>query len=97
MTMLVTPFLHNAAAVIVMGSIAASLAQQLDFAVDPFLMTVAVGASSDFLSPIGHQCNALVMGPVGYRFSDYWHLGLPLSIVVAVCAAPLILLIWPLQ
>lgn len=97
MTMLVTPLLHHAAAVIVMGPIAVSLAHRLGFAVDPFLMTVAVGASCDFLSPIGHQCNTSVMDPGGYRFSDYWHLGLPLSIVVAVCGVPLILLIWPLH
>ena len=78
-TMLLTPLLHHAAAVIVMGPVAAALAKQLGFAIDPFLMAVAVGAGSDFLSPIGHQCNTLVLGPGGYRFGDYWRLGLPLS------------------
>ena len=96
-TMLVTPLLHHAAAVIVMGPVAASLAQQMHVNVDPFLMAVAVGAGSDFLSPIGHQCNTLVMGPGGYRFSDYWRLGLPLSILVVLCGVPLILSAWPLH
>jgi di/tricarboxylate transporter len=96
-TMLVTPLVHHAAAVLVMGPVAASLAKSLGFQVDPFLMAVAVGASCDFLSPIGHQCNTLVMGPGGYRFSDYWHLGLPLSILVVIGGVPLILAAWPLH
>src|SRR5581483_6128041 len=96
-TMLVTPLLHHAAAVIVMGPIAASIAQQLGFGLDPFLMAVAVGASCDFLSPIGHQNNTFVMGPGGYRFTDYWHLGLPLSTLVVLAGVPLILLVWPLH
>ena len=96
-TMLVTPLLHHAAAVIVMGPVAASLAHQLGLNVDAFLMAVAVGAGSDFLSPVGHQCNTLVMGPGGYRFGDYWHLGLPLSALVVLCGVPLILLVWPLR
>jgi di/tricarboxylate transporter len=96
-SMLVTPLLHHAAAVLVMGPIAASLAGQLGLKPDPFLMAVAVGASCDFLSPIGHQCNTLVMGPGGYRFGDYWHLGLPLSLLVALAGSPLIALAWPLR
>lgn len=94
-TMVFTPLLHHAAAVIIMGPIAASLAKSLGLQIDPFLMAVAVGASCDFLSPIGHQCNTLVMGPGGYRFSDYWHLGLPLSALVVLVGVPLIALIWP--
>jgi di/tricarboxylate transporter len=96
-TMLLTPLLHHATAVIVMGPVAASLAHRLGLNVDPFLMAVAVGASCDFLSPIGHQCNTLVMGPGGYRFTDYWRLGLPLSTLVVVLGVPLILLVWPLH
>jgi di/tricarboxylate transporter len=96
-TMLLTPILHHAAAVIVMGPVAAALARQLGFAMDPFLMAVAVGAGSDFLSPIGHQCNTLVLGPGGYRFADYWRLGLPLSTIVLVVGVPLIALVWPLH
>jgi len=96
-TMLVTPLVHHAAAVLVMGPVAASLAKSLGLQIDPFLMAVAVGASCDFLSPIGHQCNAFVMGPGGYRFADYWHLGLPLSALVVICGVPLILVAWPLH
>jgi len=96
-TMLITPILHHAAAVLVMGPIAASLAQQLGYRIDPFLMAVAFGAGSDFLSPIGHQSNTLVMGLGGYRFGDYWKLGLPLSLMVVVLGVPLIMLVWPLH
>jgi di/tricarboxylate transporter len=96
-TMLLTPLIHHAAAVLVMGPVAAAIARHLGVNIDPFLMAVAVGASCDFLSPIGHQCNTLVMGPGGYRFGDYWHLGLPLSVLVAICGVPLILLAWPLH
>ena len=64
---------------------------------DAYLMAVAVGAACDFLTPIGHQCNTLVMGPGGYRFSDYWKLGLPLSIIVIAIATPLIVTVWPLN
>ena len=96
-TMLMTPILHHAAAVLVMGPIAASLAQQLGYQIDPFLMAVAFGAGSDFLSPIGHQSNTLVMGLGGYRFGDYWKLGLPLSVLVLVLGVPLIILFWPLH
>jgi di/tricarboxylate transporter len=96
-TMLMTPVLHHAAAVLVMGPIAAALAQQLGYKIDPFLMAVAVGAGSDFLSPIGHQSNTLVMGLGGYRFGDYWKLGLPLSLLVILLGTPLIMIVWPLH
>lgn len=95
--MLLTPFLNNAATVLVVGPIAATLAGRLNLNADPFLMAVALGAACDFLTPIGHQCNTLVMGPGGYRFSDYPRLGLPLSILVVVVGVPLIALVWPLQ
>lgn len=93
--MAVTPFLNNAATVLVMGPIGASLAQKLGLNPDPFLMAVSVGAACDFLTPIGHQCNTLVMGPGGYRFGDYARLGLPLSLMVIVVGTPLISLFWP--
>jgi di/tricarboxylate transporter len=93
--MLVTPFLNNAATVLVMGPVAASLAGQLGYGVDAFLMAVAIGAACDFLTPIGHQCNTLVMGPGGYSFTDYWRLGLPLSCIVVLVGVPLIVLFWP--
>ncbi len=94
--MAVTPFLNNAATVLVMAPIAASFAGKLGHNPDPFLMAVAIGAACDFLTPIGHQCNTLVMGPGGYRFGDYWRLGLPLSLIVAIVGVPLIALFWPL-
>jgi di/tricarboxylate transporter len=95
--MLVTPVLNNAATVLLMGPIAAGFAMKLGLSVDPFLMAVAIGASCDFLTPFGHQSNTLVMGPGGYRFGDYGRLGLPLSIIVAVVAVPLIMLVWPMR
>lgn len=94
--MAVTPFLNNAATVLVMGPIAAAFATKLGYRPDPFLMAVAIGAACDFLTPIGHQSNTLVMGPGGYRFGDYWRLGLPLSILVLALGVPLIALFWPL-
>lgn len=95
--MAVTPFLNNAATVLVMAPIAANFAGQLHYRPDGFLMAVAVGAACDFLTPIGHQCNTLVMGPGGYRFGDYWRLGLPLSILVIVLGVPLIGFVWPMR
>ena len=94
--MAVTPFLNNAATVLVMAPIAASFAKSLGYQPDPFLMAVAIGAACDFLTPIGHQCNTLVMGPGGYRFADYARLGAPLSLLVIVLGVPLIMLFWPL-
>jgi di/tricarboxylate transporter len=93
--MAVTPFLNNAATVLVMAPIAAGFAQNLGYNPNPFLMAVAIGAACDFLTPIGHQCNTLVMGAGGYRFGDYWRLGLPLSLMVIVLGVPLIALVWP--
>jgi di/tricarboxylate transporter len=91
-----SPFLHNAPTVLVLGPIGALLAQRLHLNPDSFLMAVATGAGCDFLTPVGHQCNTLVMGPGGYKFSDYWKLGLPLSILVIGVGAPLIAWVWPL-
>lgn len=95
--MAVTPFLNNAATVLVMAPIAASFARSLNYNPDPFLMAVAIGAACDFLTPIGHQSNLLVMGPGGYSFGDYWRLGLPLSIIVVSVGVPLIALFWPFK
>ncbi|RAR64644.1 TrkA family protein [Onishia taeanensis] len=96
LSMLLSNVINNAAAALLMAPIAASLAKGFGVSLDPFLMVVAVSASCAFLTPIGHQSNTLVMGPGGYRFSDYWKLGLPLSLVVIVTAIPLILWVWPL-
>ncbi len=97
LTLLLSNVINNAAAALLMAPIAANLASGMQVSLDPFLMAVAVSASCAFLTPIGHQSNTLVMGPGGYRFRDYWKLGLPLSVVVTLTAIPLILLIWPLS
>ncbi len=94
--MAVTPFLNNAATVLVMAPIGVAMAEQLELRPDAFLMAVAVGAGSDFLTPIGHQCNTLVMGPGGYRFADYPRLGIPLSLMILVLGTVLIQYFWPL-
>ncbi|MCH4810373.1 SLC13 family permease [Vreelandella neptunia] len=96
LSMLLSNVVNNAAAALLMAPIAVSLANGFDVSLDPFLMIVAVSASCAFLTPIGHQSNTLVLGPGGYRFGDYWKLGLPLSLVVLAVAIPLILLVWPL-
>ena len=93
--MLVTPFLNNAATVLVMAPIAVSFSKSLGYVPDAFLMAVAIGAGCDFLTPIGHQCNTLVMGPGGYKFGDYARLGAPLSLLVILVAVPMLLLVWP--
>ncbi|HEX9922638.1 MAG TPA: SLC13 family permease, partial [Anaerolineae bacterium] len=86
----------NAAAAVLMAPIAISVAGGMGASPDPFLMSVAIGASCAFLTPIGHQSNTLVMGPGGYRFGDYWRMGLLLEVVIAVVSIPLIMLFWPL-
>lgn len=95
-TMTLSDFMNNAATAVVMAPIAVSIAQALGVNIDPFLMTVALGASCSFLTPVGHQNNTLVMGPGGYKFFDYFRLGLPLEIIVLVLGLPLILWTWPL-
>jgi di/tricarboxylate transporter len=95
--MAVTPFLNNAATVLVMAPIAAEFAGDLGYRPEAFLMAVAIGAGCDFLTPIGHQCNTLVMGPGGYRFSDYPRLGLPLSFLVVIVAVPMLMIVWPMS
>ncbi len=96
-TMTLSDVMNNAATAVVMGPIAASLAQSLGYNIDPFLMAVAVGASCAFLTPIGHQNNTLVMGPGGYHFGDYWRMGLPLEIIILVVSLPVIMYVWPLR
>ncbi len=93
----VTPFLNNAATVLVMGPIAASFATALEYRPEAFLMAVAIGAGCDFLTPVGHQCNTLVLGPGGYKFSDYPRLGLPLSFIIVLVSVPTLLWVWPVS
>ncbi|MBD8064487.1 SLC13 family permease [Devosia sp. PTR5] len=94
-SMAVTPFLNNAATVLVMAPIAAVFATGLGYRPEAFLMATAIGAGCDFLTPIGHQCNTLVMVPGGYRFGDYWRLGLPLSVMVVIVGVPALMFFWP--
>ncbi len=91
-TMTVSDVLNNAATAILMAPIAYNIALALQLNPDTFLMAVAIGASCAFLTPIGHQNNALIMGPGGYKFGDYWRMGLPLEIVIVTVALPLLLL-----
>lgn len=96
-TMLLSDVINNAATALVMAPLGIAMANALSVSADPFLMAVAVGASCAFLTPIGHQCNTLVMGPGGYKFSDYWRMGLPLEILITVISVPTILWMWPLD
>lgn len=95
-TMTLSDILNNAATAILMAPIGKDIAESAGANPDSFLMAIAIGASCAFLTPIGHQNNALVMGPGGYRFGDYWRVGLPLEILIILFAIPLILLFWPL-
>ena len=95
-TTALTNILNNAATAVVMAPLAISVAAALEANPDPFLMGVAVSASCAFLTPIGHQNNALVMGPGGYRFGDYWRMGLPLTVLSLSAALPMILWVFPL-
>lgn len=95
-TMTLSDFMNNAATAAVMAPIALTSAAQLGASADPFLMAVAIGASCAFLTPIGHQNNTMILGPGGFRFGDYWRLGLPLEAIVVAVAVPLLLLAWPL-
>jgi len=94
--MVLSDVMNNAATAILMSQLSIEVAAKMGVNADPLLMAVAVGASCAFLTPIGHQSNVLVMGPGGYRFGDYWRLGLPLEIVIIAVAVPMILWIWPL-
>jgi len=95
-TMLLSDVINNAAAAVLMAPIGINIASAIGASVDPFLMCVALGASSPYLTPIGHQSNTLVMGPGGYHFGDYWKMGLPLEILIILAGVPLILFFWPL-
>jgi di/tricarboxylate transporter len=95
-TMTLSDLMNNAATAAVMCPIAIGAANQLGVNADAFLMSVAVGASCAFLTPIGHQNNTLILGPGGFRFGDYWRLGLPIEILVVAVSIPMLLLVWPL-
>lgn len=94
LTMILTNIINNAAAAVLMAPIAMSISSLMGASPDPLLMAVCISASSAFLTPIGHQSNLLVMGPGGYHFGDYWKMGLPLSILIILVGAPIIMHIW---
>ncbi len=96
LTMFLSDIINNAATALIMAPISVGIAVSMGVSADPFLMAVAIGASCAFLTPIGHQCNALILGPGGYKFSDYWRMGLPLEILIVIIGTPLILYFWPL-
>lgn len=95
-TMTLSDVLNNTATTVIAAPIAIDIANRLGVNADPFLMAVAVAASCAFLTPIGHKNNTLIMGPGGYRFGDYWRMGLPLEIIVIAVSIPMIIWIWPL-
>ena len=93
-TMFLSDIINNAATAVIMAPLAVSLADKINEPIEPFLMSVAIGASCAFLSPIGHQCNTLVMAPGNYKFGDYWKVGLPLEILIVVISVPVIIFYW---
>jgi di/tricarboxylate transporter len=95
-TMTLSDVLNNTATTIVAAPVGIQMAQTLGVSPDPFLMAVAVAASSAFLTPIGHKNNTLILGPGGYSFGDYWRMGLPLEIIIIAVSIPAILIFWPL-
>ncbi len=95
-TMTLSDFLNNVATALIAAPIGLDVAAAIGVDPDPFLMGVAVAASCAFLTPIGHKNNTIIMGPGGYRFSDYWRMGLPLEILVVLISVPAILFFWPL-
>ncbi len=95
-TMSLSDVMNNTATAVIAAPLAIEIATRLNVNPDPFLMGVAVAASCAFLTPIGHKNNTLIMGPGGYRFGDYWRMGLPLEIIVIVVAVPMIVWVWPL-
>jgi di/tricarboxylate transporter len=94
-TMTLSDVLNNTATTVIAAPIAIDIANRLSVDPDPFLMAVAIAASCAFLTPIGHKNNTLIMGPGGYRFGDYWRMGLPLEVIVVVVSIPMILIVWP--
>jgi di/tricarboxylate transporter len=95
-TMTLSDILNNTATAIVAAPVAITMADRLSVSPDPFLMAVAVAASAAFLTPIGHKNNTLILGPGGYRFGDYWRMGLPLEVLIIAVSIPALLVFWPL-
>jgi di/tricarboxylate transporter len=96
LNMILSDVLKNEAQMVLMAPIAIAVARGMGVSPDPFLIAVVVGGSSAFLTPVGHQANVLVLESGGYRFGDYWRLGVPLSLLIVAAGVPLILWLWPL-
>ena len=97
LTMAFADMINNTATAVISAPVAVDIANRLAVNPDPFLMGVAIASSCAFLTPIGHKNNTLILGPGGYRFGDYWRMGLPLEILVLSISVPLILVVWPLK
>jgi di/tricarboxylate transporter len=95
-TMTLSNVMNNTATAVIAAPIAVEIAARLGVSPDPFLMGVAVAASCAFLTPIGHKNNTLIMGPGGYRFGDYWRMGLPLEVLIVAVSIPMIMWVWPM-
>ena len=95
-TMTLSDVMNNTATAVIAAPIAVEIGARLGVSPDPFLMGVAVAASCAFLTPIGHKNNTLIMGPGGYRFGDYWRMGLPLEILIVAISVPALVTFWPL-
>lgn len=95
-TMTLSDVMNNTATAVIAAPIAVEIATRLNVSPEPFLMGVAVAASCAFLTPIGHKNNTLIMGPGGYRFGDYWRMGLPLEILIVAVSVPVLVTVWPL-
>ena len=95
-TMTLSDVMNNTATAVIAAPLAGDIATQLKVNPEPFLMGVAVAASCAFLTPIGHKNNTLIMGPGGYRFGDFWRMGLPLEILIVLVSVPTIMVVWPL-
>jgi di/tricarboxylate transporter len=95
-TMTLSDVMNNTATAVIAAPIAVQIAERLHVSPDPFLMGVAVAASCAFLTPIGHKNNTLILGPGGYRFGDYWRMGLPLEVLIVIISVPMLLWVWPL-
>jgi di/tricarboxylate transporter len=87
----------NPAVAVLLAPVALNAAQDLGISPYSVMMAVAISASAAFMSPVGHPSNLLVMGPGGYRFSDYLKAGIPLTLVVFLVVLLILPLLWPLQ
>ncbi|SHM44965.1 Di-and tricarboxylate transporter [Halomonas cupida] len=95
LTVIFTELITNNAAAVLMFPIAMAIADRLGVDYMPFAIAIMVAASASFMTPLGYQTNLMVMGPGGYRFTDYLRLGAPLSIIVGAVAIATVPLVWP--